>query len=64
METGAVVKAYPADVKEQYMAYISEFRRKLMLKCAQYEIDFVEADISKGFTQILQPFLIRRSKMM
>ena len=64
METGAVVKAYPADVKEQYLDYIKDFRKKLMLKCAQYEIDLVEADISKGFAQILQPFLIRRHKMM
>lgn len=64
MESGAVVKAYPADVKVQYLSYINNFRKNLLLKCAQYEIDLIEADISKGFAQILQPFLIRRHKMM
>lgn len=64
METGEVIKAYPADVKEQYTNYITKFRKDLRLKCAQYEIDLIEADIALGFAQILQPFLVRRSKMM
>lgn len=63
-ETGEVVKAYPADVKEEYVKYMQDFRNKLRLRCAQYEIDLVEADIQKGFSQILQPFLIKRGKMM
>ncbi|MFI5164271.1 MAG: DUF58 domain-containing protein, partial [Bacteroidia bacterium] len=31
--------------------------------CAQYRIDFVEADIKEGFKQVLMPYLIKRSKM-
>ncbi|MBI1184833.1 DUF58 domain-containing protein [bacterium] len=64
METGHTIKAYPADVKEQYLNYITQFRKNLVLKCAQYEIDLVEADISNGFAQVLLPFLLRRRKMM
>lgn len=63
-ETREVVKAYPADVKEEYVKYMKDFHEKLRLRCAQYEIDLVEADIQKGFSQILQPFLIKRGKMM
>lgn len=64
VETGNVVKAYPSEVKESYLAYIKNFKKELKLRCAQYEIELIEADINKGFDQILQPFLIRRSKMM
>ena len=64
METGALIKAYPAEVKKEYLAYIESFRKELKIKCAQYAIDLVEADIKKGFAQVLQPYLIRRGKMM
>ena len=63
-ETGEVVKAYPADVKEEYLKYMKDFHHQLRLRCAQYEIDLVEADIRSGFAQVLQPFLIKRGKMM
>ena len=33
------------------------------MKCLQYKIDFVEADINEGFHPILQKYLVKRSKM-
>jgi hypothetical protein len=35
----------------------------LKLKCAQFKIDFVEADINKGFDNILLPYILKRQKM-
>jgi len=37
--------------------------KNLKMKCLQYKIDFVEADINEGFQPILQKYLVKRSKM-
>jgi len=33
------------------------------MKCLQFNIDFVEADINEGFHPVLQSYLVKRSKM-
>lgn len=63
METGEKVRAQPSQVREQYQTAIQDFYKDLRLKCGQYKIDFIEADINKGFDQIMAAFLMRRSKM-
>lgn len=63
LETGEKVKVQPSQVKSHYQAAIKEFYHDLRLKCGQYKIDFVEADISQGFDQILSAFLVKRGKM-
>jgi hypothetical protein len=63
LESGERVKVQAAQVKDYYRKYIQEFNASLKLKCGQYKIDFIEADISHGFDQILQTYLIKRSKM-
>ena len=63
MESGEQVKLQSNQVKEFYKKQIKEFNRQLKLKCLQFKIDFVEADIRKGFQPILEAFLVKRSKM-
>lgn len=63
METGAVLKAHANKVKDAYLTQMSTFRQELTLKCAQYKIDMVDADISVGFNPILEAYLIKRQKM-
>lgn len=63
METGEELKLNPAAVKEKYTAAMKEFKNHLKLKCAQYQTDFIEADINEGFNRILQQYLIKRSKL-
>lgn len=62
-ETGEELKLYPDDVREHYLKQMGEFKAKLRLKCNQYKIDYVEADVRKDFNQILTPFFIKRSQM-
>ena len=62
LETGEKVKAQPSQIKEQYKAAIKEFYHDLKLKCGQYKIDFIEADINQGFDPILSAFLVKRRK--
>jgi uncharacterized protein (DUF58 family) len=64
METGEKVKLHSNEVKEFYVQQMQKFESSLKLRCAQYKIDFVEADISKDFRQVLLPFLMKRTKMM
>ena len=63
METGEKVKLRSNEVKEFYVNKMSEYKKSLKLKCAQYHIDFVEADINEGFKQILVPYLTKRKKL-
>ncbi|MFH1319561.1 MAG: DUF58 domain-containing protein [Bacteroidota bacterium] len=63
MESGEQVKVHPNEVKETYIRSIDRYKKELMLKCGQYKIDFVEADINMGFKQVLLPYLIKRSKL-
>jgi uncharacterized protein (DUF58 family) len=62
LETGEKVKAQPARIKEQYQTAIKKFYHDLKLKCGQYKIDFIEADINQGFDQVLSAFLVKRRK--
>jgi uncharacterized protein (DUF58 family) len=64
MESGDEVKVNPRDVREEYVKGITEFAAELKLKCGQYGIDFVEADINAGFNQILLQYLVKRKKML
>ncbi|MBE0648116.1 MAG: DUF58 domain-containing protein [Bacteroidales bacterium] len=63
LETGQQVKLFPAEVKQQYLEAVKRFKDNLKLKCGQYQIDLVEADINKGFEQVLLPYLVKRSKL-
>jgi uncharacterized protein (DUF58 family) len=62
-ETGERLKLFPAQVKEHYLKAAHDYKHELKLKCAQYKIELVEAAIGTDFSQILMPFLVKRSKL-
>lgn len=63
METGTVLKAHASKVKDAYLSQMTTYRKTLALKCAQYKIDMVDADMNAGFNHILEAYLIKRQKM-
>ena len=63
LESGRQVKVNPLEVKEEYYRSINSFTNDLKMKCGQYRIDFVEADINKGFKQVLLPYLLKRERL-
>jgi len=63
VESGEHVKVHSNQVKDQYVEAMATYKKDLMLKCAQYKIDFIEADIHSGYRQVLMPYLIKREKM-
>lgn len=64
IESGEKVRLQPNQVKDYYIEQVQKYKQQLKMKCMQYKIDFVEADINEGFKQVLMPYLVKRSKMM
>lgn len=63
MESGQQLKLNPNQIREQYTANMKSYMNELKLKCGQYNIDLVEADINSDFREVLLPYLLKRSKL-
>lgn len=63
LETGERVRLHPSQVKERYVEQARDFLEELKLRCAQFQIDFIQADINREFRQVLLPYLLKRMKM-
>ena len=63
LETGQRVKVQPSQVRDTYQQSVRAFYQDLKLRCGQYRIDFIEADIAQGFDQIMTAYLAKRNKM-
>ena len=63
VETGEHVKVHSNEIKEVYIKAMIDFKHELKLRCAQYRIDFVEADINEGYRNIILPYLLKREKL-
>jgi len=63
VESGQEIKVHSGQIRETYLKQMALFIAELKLKCAQYRIDFIEADIHQGYKQVLMPYLVKREKM-
>ena len=63
LESGDRLKLNPGDVKQSYKTEADRFHKALKMRCNQYRIDFIEADVESDFNVILQTYLIKREKM-
>lgn len=63
IESGTQLRLNPAEIKEAYLQSSSAFMNELKYRCNQYKIDLIEADINKGFEQIMLPYLMKRSRL-
>jgi uncharacterized protein (DUF58 family) len=63
IETGEKVRLQANQVKDYYVEQIQKYKQQLNMKCLQFGIDFVEADINQGFKQVLMPYLVKRGKL-
>jgi uncharacterized protein (DUF58 family) len=63
MENGEQVRLQPNQVKEYYTKQIAAFTDQLRMRCLQFKIDFVEADINKGFLPVIQSWMAKRARM-
>jgi uncharacterized protein (DUF58 family) len=63
LETKDKVKIQPSEVRDYYQNEIKKYYYDLKLKCGQFKIDFIEADINEDFDRILSSYLIKRARM-
>lgn len=63
METKEVVKLNPVEVREKYRESFHKQRKEIEIRCGRYRIDYVMADINKGFEGILLPYLFKRERL-
>lgn len=63
IESGEEIKLQHNQVKELYVEKVNAYTDALKMKCLQYKIEFIEADINEGFVPILQSYLVKRTKM-
>ena len=63
MESGEKIRLQPKQIQSFYVEQVAKFTDLMKARCLQYKIDFVECDINAGFKDILQTYLVKRSKM-
>lgn len=64
VETQDYINVYPETIKENYQKAVQHYFNNLKLKCGQYQIKYVEADINKDFNTILTTFMVERQKFI
>jgi len=63
MESGQHIRFFPNDLKKNYTEAVKHYFNELKVKCGQYNIYLIEADINEKFQQVLQAFLLKRKKL-
>lgn len=63
METDERVKLQINEIRELYSAKMNDFRKSIINKCLQFQIDYIDADINTGFYDVLNAYLVKRNKM-
>lgn len=62
VETGESINLYSENIKDNYEKAVQNYFETIRLKCAQYRIKYVPADITKSFNKILTTYMIERQK--
>jgi len=63
LETGEMIRVKPQEIREEYSKVMKKLVDDLKLKCGQFTIDIIEADINDDFRHVLHSYLIKRGKL-
>jgi len=63
LETKEVKKVKPNEIKDEYHKYMLKKTNMIKEKCEQFQIDYILADINKGFHEVLVSYLLKRNKL-
>lgn len=64
VETGNYIDVFSDNLKEGYTKAVNSYFEAVKLRCAQYKIRYVQADIQRGFAPILSTFLVERKQFL
>lgn len=62
VETGEHINLYAENIRDNYKEAVRTYFETIKLKCGQYRIKYVEADINKKFNNILTTYMVERQK--
>ncbi len=63
METGEKIKLQPSQFRENYTKAVNAYFKNIEMRCADYRIDFMAANIGEGFNEVLLRYLLKRQKL-
>lgn len=63
LESNEKIKLNPGEIRDQFTRQLTLFHKDLKMKCNQLKIDFISADSRSDYFEVLQAYLIKRSKM-
>lgn len=64
LETRQKLRVSSNRIQTQYQQMMHAYFQELELKCMQYKIDMLSADIQEGYHPVLQRYLLKRQRMM
>ena len=64
IETGEFINLYADNIKENYEKAVNTYFNSIKLKCGQYKIKYVEANINESFDKILTTYMLERQKFV
>lgn len=64
VETGEHINLYADAIKENYNKVVDDYFNALRLKCGQYKIKYVEANINENFNKVLTTYMVERQKFI
>lgn len=64
LESQERVRMNSTALQKMYKEQMENFRKNIKVRCVQYGIDLIDADINQSFDQILLPYLLKRNAMV
>ncbi|MEH6406478.1 MAG: DUF58 domain-containing protein [Leeuwenhoekiella sp.] len=64
LETGKYINVFADNIREGYSKNVKTYFNTLKMRCAQYKIKYIAADIQLGLGSILTTFLVERQKFL
>ncbi len=64
VETGEQIDLYAENIKDNYAKAVADYFNNIKLKCGQYQIKYVEANVNENFNTILTTYMLERQKFV
>lgn len=62
LETERRVKVFPDEIRERYVEEMERLTNEIKRHATQYGIDYIPVDVNRGFDEVMQGYLLKRSK--
>ena len=63
LESNEQVEVQPRQIRDQYQKMMQEYNKRFKQKCYEFNIDFIEVDISQPYNKVLTDYLVKRRSL-